>query len=146
MVCRECTAKFAVGLLRCPQCQAVSELYAVPDYVADAEEENMPKITVAAGASNALGADDESVTDVAPEAQVVAEPEPTVPQEEASVEPEENKPESKPDAAEMPAEPVAEPEVQDSVPETAAEETVRTAPKKRAARKTAAGSGTATGA
>lgn len=55
MVCRSCTTRFAVGLLRCPHCGALSELYAVPDYIADAEEENMPKISVEGGPSNALG-------------------------------------------------------------------------------------------
>lgn len=62
MRCRGCTTKFAVGLLRCPQCHEVSELYAVPEHVAAAEEENMPKITVGDGASNAL-ADEDSVAD-----------------------------------------------------------------------------------
>lgn len=56
MRCRSCTCRFAVGLLRCPQCQQVSELYAQPEHEAEAEEENMPKITVGGGASNALGA------------------------------------------------------------------------------------------
>lgn len=52
MRCRSCTTLFAIGLLRCPQCQAMSELYARPDYE-DEQEEQMPKATVA-GASNAL--------------------------------------------------------------------------------------------
>lgn len=53
MACRGCSTRFAVGLLRCPQCGVVSELYARPDYEADTEEP-MPKITVGGGASNAL--------------------------------------------------------------------------------------------
>lgn len=52
MRCRSCLTLFAVGLLRCPHCQAVSELYARPDHEDD-QEEQMPKITIA-GASNAL--------------------------------------------------------------------------------------------
>lgn len=56
MQCRSCSAKFAVGLLRCPQCNAISELYAVPDEVIEAEQEaNVPKISVEGGPSNALG-------------------------------------------------------------------------------------------
>jgi hypothetical protein len=56
MQCRSCTAKFAVGLLWCPQCNAMSELYAVPEEVIEAEQEaNVPKISVANGPSNALG-------------------------------------------------------------------------------------------
>jgi len=58
MQCRDCGAKFAIGLLRCPQCNAMSELYAVPEEVIEAEQEaeaNVPKISVGAGASNALG-------------------------------------------------------------------------------------------
>lgn len=58
MRCRSCKTLFAIGLLRCPQCRAVSELYAVPDHVAETEEENMPKITVGGGASNALEGED----------------------------------------------------------------------------------------
>lgn len=50
MRCRSCSALFAIGLLRCPQCGAISELYARPDWE---DEETMPKITIA-GASNAL--------------------------------------------------------------------------------------------
>jgi hypothetical protein len=61
MQCRSCSAKFAVGLLRCPQCTAVSELYAVPEEVVEAEQEaGMPKITVGDGASNALDAAQEA--------------------------------------------------------------------------------------
>lgn len=56
MHCRSCSTKFAVGLLRCPQCQAVSELFAVPEEVVEAEQEaDMPKISVEGGPSNALG-------------------------------------------------------------------------------------------
>jgi len=56
MQCRSCRAKFAVGLLRCPQCNAMSELYAVPEEVIEAEQEaNVPKISVEGGPSNALG-------------------------------------------------------------------------------------------
>jgi len=57
MQCRDCSAKFAVGLLRCPQCNAMSELYAVPEEVIEAEQEeaNVPKISVWSGPSNALG-------------------------------------------------------------------------------------------
>lgn len=62
MRCRGCSTRFAVGLLRCPQCQAISEIYARPEHEANAEEENMPKITVGGGASNAL-ADTEEVAD-----------------------------------------------------------------------------------
>lgn len=55
MACRSCSALFAVGLLRCPQCSAVSELFAVPEEVVEAEQEqeNMPKISVEGGPSNA---------------------------------------------------------------------------------------------
>ncbi|ACU71758.1 hypothetical protein Caci_2849 [Catenulispora acidiphila DSM 44928] len=58
MQCRSCSTKFAVGLLRCPQCDAVSELYAVPEEVIEAEQEQeaaVPKISVEGGPSNALG-------------------------------------------------------------------------------------------
>ncbi len=56
MHCRGCSAKYAVGLLRCPQCQALSELFAVPEEVVEAEQEaDMPKISVGGGPSNALG-------------------------------------------------------------------------------------------
>lgn len=74
MQCRSCSAKFAVGLLRCPQCRATSELFA-PEEVIEAEKEaeaNMPKISVAGGPSNALGlpveapAVEEAVADAAP--------------------------------------------------------------------------------
>lgn len=56
MQCRKCLAKFAVGLLRCPQCEAISELYAVPEETIEAEQEaQVPKISVEGGPSNALG-------------------------------------------------------------------------------------------
>ena len=56
MQCRDCGAKFAIGLLRCPQCNAMSELYAVPEEVIEAEQEaTVPKISVGGGPSNALG-------------------------------------------------------------------------------------------
>lgn len=57
MQCRSCSTKFAVGLLRCPQCRAVSEMYAVPEEVIEAEREakGVPKISVEGGPSNALG-------------------------------------------------------------------------------------------
>lgn len=68
MQCRSCSAKFAVGLLRCPQCNATSALYAVPEEVIEAEQEaNMPKISVEGGPSNALGQPVEEEP-VAPEA------------------------------------------------------------------------------
>lgn len=75
MRCRSCSARFAVGLLRCPQCQQVSELYAVPEHVAAAEEENMPKITLGDGASNALGGEDSVTDEVQAVDEVVDEPE-----------------------------------------------------------------------
>lgn len=99
MRCRSCSTRFAVGLLRCPQCQQVSELYAVPEHVAAAEEENMPKITVGGGASNAAeeaAADEVQVSD---EAQVAADTAAEV------VEAGEEEP-----AGEAEREPVAEPE------------------------------------
>lgn len=69
MRCRGCSTKHAVGLLRCPQCQELSELYAVPEHVAADEEDNMPKITVGGGASNALGGEEPTADAVeAPEA------------------------------------------------------------------------------
>lgn len=79
MQCRSCSAKFAVGLLRCPQCHAVSELYAAREEVIEAEKEaSMPKITVGGGASNAaelaeVVTPDPVPADV-PEALVVTEP------------------------------------------------------------------------
>jgi hypothetical protein len=65
MRCRSCSTRFAVGLLRCPQCQAFSELYAVQDHVAEAKERSMPKITVGGGASNAADEPDDAVADEA---------------------------------------------------------------------------------
>lgn len=56
MQCRSCPTKFTVGLLRCPHCQTVSDLYAAPEEVVEAEQEaNVPKISVEGGPSNALG-------------------------------------------------------------------------------------------
>lgn len=122
MACRSCSAKFAVGLLRCPQCGAVSELFAVPEEVVEAEQEaEMPKISVHGGPSSALGAADEPAVDTAP---VVAEPESGVPQEEA-VETDEEEPSAESAEPETPA---------DSADEDAAPAT----PKKRAAKKTVA--------
>lgn len=71
MRCRNCTTRFAVGLLRCPHCGERSELYAVPEHEAATEEENMPKITVGGGASNALEGE-------GPGADEVQEPDATV--------------------------------------------------------------------
>lgn len=66
MQCRSCSAKFAVGLLRCPQCSAMSELYAAPEEVIEAEKETaMPKITIA-GVSNALEAREPGAATAAP--------------------------------------------------------------------------------
>lgn len=83
MVCRSCSTKFAVGLLRCPQCQAVSELFAVPEEVFEAEQEaDMPKISVGGGPSNALGEPVESETGAAAETDSPTEvPESTAPAE-----------------------------------------------------------------
>jgi hypothetical protein len=59
-----------VGLLRCPQCSAVAPLFA--DRVT--EEEPVPRITVAAGPSNAAAAPGEpGYVEAAAEAPVVAE-------------------------------------------------------------------------
>jgi hypothetical protein len=78
MQCRGCSAKFAVGLLRCPQCNAISELYAVPEETIEAEQEaNMPKISVEGGPSNALG---EPVEPEAPEAGPAESPEQAEPE------------------------------------------------------------------
>lgn len=77
MQCRSCTTKFAVGLLRCPQCQAVSELYAAPEEVIEAEQEaNMPKISVEGGPSNALGQPAEPEVPEAGPAETQEQPEP----------------------------------------------------------------------
>lgn len=67
MRCRSCLAKFAVGLLRCPQCQKVSELFARPEHEAE-QEENMPKITVGGGASNAAAEQDVAAAQAAEQA------------------------------------------------------------------------------
>lgn len=85
MQCRSCSAKYAVGLLRCPQCGAVSELYAAPEEVIEAEQQeaNVPKISVEGGPSNALGWLLE--TEVAAEA---VEPEATAAASEPSEQPE----------------------------------------------------------
>lgn len=48
-VCTECTCRFAVGLLRCPQCEAPAPTFA--DRMK--EDDSMPRITVAGGPSNA---------------------------------------------------------------------------------------------
>lgn len=45
--CPECTTRFAVGLLRCPHCQAPA-----PRFADRMKEEDMPRITVAGGPSN----------------------------------------------------------------------------------------------
>jgi len=71
MRCRGCSTKYAVGLLRCPHCGELSELYAVPEHEAAAEEETMPKITVGGGASNALEGEDPGADEAqAPDAPV----------------------------------------------------------------------------
>jgi len=124
MHCRSCSAKFAVGLLRCPQCGAVSELFAAPEEVVEAEQEaQMPKISAAAGPSNALGETAESTVVDAEQEQAPAEvAAPTGQEPELAVE---SEPE---DAGE------ATPEAAETKPEPAAP----AAPKKRAAKKTAA--------
>lgn len=96
MRCRSCSTLFAVGLLRCPHCQAMSELYARPDYE-DEQEEQMPKATVA-GASNAL--EEREPGYVAPdEAEAPAEP------DEVEAQPEqESKAEMEPESEQEPAE------------------------------------------
>ncbi len=78
MECRNCSTKFAVGLLRCPQCNSMSELYAAPEEVIEAEQEaNMPKISVEGGPSNALGEPTETEAPaVEPEALVAESAEP----------------------------------------------------------------------
>jgi hypothetical protein len=77
MHCRSCSALFAVGLLRCPQCQAVSELFAAPEEVVEAEQEaNVPKISVGGGPSSALGQDPEPETAVAEPDSSAAQAEP----------------------------------------------------------------------
>jgi hypothetical protein len=49
-VCPRCTCRFAVGLLRCPQCGEVAPLFADRTTT---EEDQMPRITVGAGPTNA---------------------------------------------------------------------------------------------
>lgn len=115
MACRSCTTRFAVGLLQCPHCQALSELYAVPDYVVDAEEENMPKISVEGGPSNALGQP--------------AEPETPAP------EPAELPVQAEPETSDTPSAGTAE---DASASEPAADVEANTAPVAKPARKTAA--------
>lgn len=51
MQCRGCPAKFVVGLLRCPRCGQMSELFAPPD-----QGDDVPKISVHGGPSSADGA------------------------------------------------------------------------------------------
>lgn len=103
MACRSCSAKFAVGLLRCPQCSAVSELFAVPEEVVEAEQEqkNMPKISVEGGPSNAA------------DTTVEAEAEATV--EAAATEPEDST------VTDEPAVDAVEPAVEDAAPDDANE-------------------------
>jgi hypothetical protein len=55
--CAECTAKYAVGLLRCPQCGStvrVNEAAQPPE-----EDTGMAKVTVHGGASNAVADEQE---------------------------------------------------------------------------------------
>lgn len=106
MACRSCSTRYAVGLLRCPQCQAVSELFAVPEEVFDAEQEgSVPKITVADGPSNSLGTTEEAahVTEAPsaepaqnPAASVLTERPDTVPAADKAV------PEQQPDVQAVP--------------------------------------------
>jgi len=49
IACAGCQTRFASGLMRCPRCKHISPQYAG----LVKEEETMPKITVAAGPSNA---------------------------------------------------------------------------------------------
>lgn len=92
-ICEGCTTKYAVGLFCCPRCHST-------DFH---EEDSMPKISRAAGATNGLPEEAvvETVETVEPEAPVV----------EPDVEPETLAPEPEPEAASEPeAEPEAEPE------------------------------------
>jgi hypothetical protein len=67
MYCLKCSAKYAVGLFRCPQCQSVSELFAK-----DSEPEvTVPKVSVSGGSSNAEEVVVEDPSDVAPVADAV---------------------------------------------------------------------------
>lgn len=87
-ICEGCTTKYAVGLHRCPRCHST-------DFH---EEDSMPKISRAAGATNGLP-DEAVVETVEPEAPVVepdVEPETLAPEPEA--------------ASEAEAEPEADPE------------------------------------
>lgn len=89
-ICEGCTTKYAVGLHRCPRCHST-------DFH---EEDSMPKISRAAGATNGLP-DEAVVETVEPEAPVV----------EPDVEPETLAPEPEPETASEPeVEPEADPE------------------------------------
>lgn len=73
-VCPGCTCRFAVGLLRCPQCGAVAPLFAKL-----AKEEPMPRITVHGGASipdEQPNPVEVPQVEVAAEVEAVAAPEP----------------------------------------------------------------------
>jgi hypothetical protein len=59
--CAECTAKYAVGAPKCPQCGSTIR---VNDLVAPEEEEDMAKITVHGGATNAAADEPEAGEDV----------------------------------------------------------------------------------
>jgi hypothetical protein len=48
VACPKCGVRFALGLLKCPRCQTVSPQYAKP-----LKEDAVPRITVAAGPTNA---------------------------------------------------------------------------------------------
>jgi hypothetical protein len=123
MQCRGCSAKFAVGLLRCPQCKTVSELFAVPEEVIEAEQEaTVPKISVEGGPSSALGGEAEQPAAVGDEAQPSVE----VPADAGDAAVAESSPE---DTEESEPDVEAAPEP-DAVPAPAA--------KKRVAKKTAA--------
>jgi len=124
MQCRGCLTKFAVGLLRCPQCGKVSELFAAPEEVIEAEQEaNMPKISVAGGPSNALEDVAEPSAPVVEESEVAKPEAPEATDEAPAVEPE-------PEKAADEAAPATEQANQES--------TAAPSPKKRAAKKTAA--------
>jgi len=126
MQCRGCLTKFAVGLLRCPQCGKVSELFAVPEEVIEAEQEaNMPKISVQGGPSNAP-------EDVA---------ETSVPVAEDSEAPEPEAPEATDEALAVESEPEkAADEAASATEQVKQEPAAAPAPKKRATKKTAAAS------
>jgi hypothetical protein len=59
--CAECTAKYSVGAPKCPQCGSTIR---VNDLVAPEEEEDMAKVTVHGGASNAAADEIEGGEDV----------------------------------------------------------------------------------